>query len=159
MGIDPRQFRQHIISPALELLDLQGVAAAELLLATAAQESRMGRYIKQLGSGPALGVFQMEPATYHDIWQNYLAYKPAISKRLAGRWPEQPPPEQMVTDLLLAAVMCRLHYRRVAKPLPAPGNIPAMAAYWKKYYNTPAGAGSEQEFIRNWQRHIQGESP
>jgi len=40
-----------------------------LLLATAAIESDCGYYIKQV-NGPALGIWQMEPATHDDIWEN-----------------------------------------------------------------------------------------
>ncbi|MBF0455209.1 MAG: hypothetical protein HQL72_10395 [Magnetococcales bacterium] len=135
---------------------MEGRGAEALLLGTAAQESALGRYLRQLGSGPALGVFQMEPATYRDIWQNYLAYQPRIVQRLAVRWPREPEPEEMVTDLLLAAVMCRLHYRRVARALPDEQDVAGLAAYWKRYYNTVLGAGTEAEFRQNWRSHVAG---
>ena len=47
--------------------------AENLLMGTAAQESALGEYIRQLGNGPALGIFQMEPETFDDIVRNYLA--------------------------------------------------------------------------------------
>lgn len=47
----------------------------ELLLLTCAAESAMGKYIMQVG-GPARGIFQMEPNTEKDIWENWLKYKP-----------------------------------------------------------------------------------
>jgi hypothetical protein len=52
--------------------------------------------------------------------------------------------------------MCRLHYRRVPEPLPDAEDINGLAAYWKKYYNTKAGRGSESEFIINWYNLVQG---
>ncbi len=152
MGMNAEQFRQYVIRPALVWLGMDSPAAEALLLGTAAQESGLGCYLRQVGGGPALGVFQMEPATYRDIWSRFVATRPEIAGRLASRWPQTPEPEAMVTDLFLAAVMCRLHYRRVTAPLPEADDIAGLAAYWKRHYNTPAGAGSEAEFLRNWRR-------
>ena len=45
--------------------------AENLIMGTAAQESGF-TYIKQLGGGPALGMFQVEPATAEDILFRYL---------------------------------------------------------------------------------------
>ncbi|MBF0127000.1 MAG: hypothetical protein HQM02_07290 [Magnetococcales bacterium] len=146
-------FRHNVIRPALALLDMGSGSAEALLLGTAAQESGLGHYLRQVGGGPALGVFQMEPATYHDIWRHVILPNPPVVQLLQPRWPRQPPPDDLVTDLLLAAVMCRLHYRRVKAALPEADDLPGLARYWKRHYNTPAGAGTEAEFIRNWQQH------
>ncbi|MEO5363434.1 MAG: hypothetical protein H7838_07400 [Magnetococcus sp. DMHC-8] len=148
--INPKQFTRCVIAPAMALLEMESPGARALLLGTAAQESGLGHYLRQVGGGPAVGVFQMEPATYHDIWNNFIANRPEIQKKLAQYWPTQPDPERMATDLLLAAVMCRLHYRRVSAPIPQADDLVGLARYWKKYYNTPMGRGSEEEFIRNW---------
>jgi hypothetical protein len=43
--------------------------------------------------------------------------------------------------------MCRLHYRRVAEPLPAAKDTEAMAAYWKAHYNTPLGKGTVEKAL------------
>lgn len=148
--IDPKQFGRYVIAPALTLLGMDSPEARALLLGTAAQESGLGRYLRQVGGGPAMGVFQMEPATYHDIWRNFINNRPEIKQKLAERWPVEPAPEEMMTDLLLAAVMCRLHYRRVSTSIPGADDLTGLARYWKKHYNTPMGRGSVDEFIRNW---------
>lgn len=158
MSINTNHFRLNIIHPALEVLKMNSPSATALLLGTAAQESGLGHYLRQVGGGPALGVFQMEPTTYHDIWRNCINVRPDISQRLVHRWPVQPQPEEMITDLLLAAVMCRLHYWRVTAKLPEPNDIQGLANYWKQYYNTPKGAGTEAEFIRNWHLHVENKS-
>jgi len=133
---------------------MYSVAASELLLGTAIQESRL-TYLVQLGGGPALGVFQMEPATFKDIWINYLAFRPSISKSvqsIAGVGAaEHATAEQMVWHLAFAAAMCRVHYRRVPEAMPPAGDRPAQAEYWKEYYNTPLGAGTAEEYIENWE--------
>src|SRR6056300_1676988 len=75
--LDPAQFRSQIIIPALDVLGLNSKAAQELLLGTAIQESRL-TYLKQIGGGPALGLYQIEPATHHDLYANYLSYRPLL---------------------------------------------------------------------------------
>jgi len=145
-----QQFIDHVIVPALNAIGLNSQAAQELVLGTALQESNL-YYLKQLGAGPAMGLFQMEPATHDDIWTHYLIYKP----RLAGKVhtiSAQQTPEELIGNLWYAAAMCRIHYLRVKAPLPEAGDIDAQAAYWKKYYNTPLGAGMVEEYMENWKR-------
>ena len=115
----------------------------------------MGRYLKQVGDGPALGIFQMEPTTYLDIWDNYLRFRPALQQRMAERWPMQPEATEMMTDLFLAAVLCRLHYRRIPAPLPRADDLPGLARYWKRHYNTLGGRGTETEFTDNWKWYME----
>ena len=79
--LDPNQFTKHIIRPALEAIDLYSKAAEELLLGTAIQESRLV-YLKQIGGGPALGLFQMEPATELDLVKNYIWYRPELHAKM-----------------------------------------------------------------------------
>lgn len=146
--IDVEQFRELIIRPALKKIKLWSPAAEELLLGTALQESRL-MYIKQLGKGPALGVFQMEPATHNDIWKNYLKYKPDLARDVA-QLSHTVNPRSLVSDLLYAAAMTRIHYLRVPVALPAEGDFEGQAAYWKEYYNTYLGAGTEEEYLESW---------
>ncbi|WP_299576711.1 hypothetical protein [uncultured Sunxiuqinia sp.] len=127
--------------------------AVNLLMGTAAQESHLGQYIQQLGSGPALGIFQMEPATFRDIIENYLYYKPALlSQVLKVCNVQHLEPECLKYNLRVAIVFCRLHYLR--NPEKIPNTIEGMAKYWKKYYNTHLGKGTEQEFILNYRRLV-----
>lgn len=145
------QFIEFVIQPTLAHLELGGRAAEELLLGTAIQESRV-HYLHQVGGGPAQGVFQMEPATHADIWQNYLAYKPDLAKKvneLSLLGPGDIP--QMTGNMYYAAAMCRVHYRRVPKALPEAGDLEAQADYWKEFYNTFLGAGTVDEYIENYQ--------
>lgn len=150
--LDVRQFRDLIVRPVLQALDAYSDAAEALLLGTAAQESRFV-YLRQLGGGPALGLYQMEPATHDDIWNNYLRYRNDLSGRV-NRWlvPGHDRHDQLVWNLAYATAMCRMHYRRVPVALPAANDVAGLAAYWKAHYNTAGGAGSEAEFIENFDR-------
>ncbi len=123
-------------------------------MGTAAQESHL-EYVKQLGDGPALGLFQMEPATHQDIWANFLEYRPAIVasiRNAIGYNGGVPSAQRMIWDLRYAAIMCRIHYLRVPEALPASDDIWAQAAYWKQHYNTELGAGTIEEFVDNYRR-------
>ena len=152
MSIDPKQLRG-LIARVLDGRRLHSHAAMELLMGTAAQESCLGTYLHQI-RGPALGIFQMEPATEADIWQNYLRYKPALadavrqvsSVAVPSAW-------ALETNLAYQIIMARLHYYRVREPLPDPGDIEALGRYWKKYYNTAAGRGTVEEFVANYRRN------
>jgi hypothetical protein len=150
--LDIPQFRQYILQPALEDIGLYSLAAEELLLGTAIQESRL-TYLKQLGGGPAVGVFQMEPATHDDIWENYLQYHQELSD-LVRTIEDSVDAAYMISDLCYAAAMCRVHYYRVSEALPDAGDTITQAAYWKEYYNTPLGAGTAQEYLENWNKYI-----
>lgn len=151
MGLDREQFVDLIIGPTLEALGLHSLSAIELLLGTALQESRLC-WLHQLGGGPALGVYQMEPNTHKDIWENYLAYRPALAQRIPHIGAMKPHPMMMVGNLWYATAMARIHYLRAPEALPAAGDLEGQAAYWKKYYNTELGAGTVDEYIRNWNR-------
>lgn len=150
--MDARQLRELIVKPALEEVGLHSDAAEDLVMGTAAQESHL-MYVKQLGGGPALSLFQIEPATYNDYWENYLAYQADLVTeiRAACGFEGTPEPTRLVWDLKFASIMCRVHYRRISSPLPMHGDLPGYAAYWKKYYNTIHGAGTEEEFIENYE--------
>lgn len=149
--MDAKQLRIEIVRPALQSIDMHSEAAENLVMGTAAQESRL-KYVRQLGGGPALSLFQMEPETYNDLWANYLDYRAdvsaAIRKSLSTH--TTPPAERLKWDMRLGAIMCRVHYRRRPEPLPDAGDVWGMAAFWKQHYNTVLGAGTEQEFVDNY---------
>lgn len=153
MSIDKDQLRELIIRPTLEELDMWSPAAEDLLMGTAAQESRLGTYVKQYGAGPALGIYQMEPLTHKDIWVNYLSYREEISSKLYQMIMTEttiPDDRHLVVNLEYATAMARVQYLRVPESLPKQGDIKGYAKYWKQYYNTPLGAGTVNEFVENY---------
>ncbi|HAS6480579.1 TPA: hypothetical protein GRR64_23770 [Vibrio parahaemolyticus] len=154
--MDAKQLTTLVVRPTLKQLGLYSRSAEQLIVGTIYQESR-AKYLKQLGTGPALGVIQMEPATYQDIWNNYLAYK----RNLANQITElasmasldedmRPDVSQLVTNLSFAVAMCRAHYLRQKPALPAADDIEGLAQYWKDHYNTHLGAGTVDEFKENF---------
>jgi len=144
---------RQLVENTLKQLELYSEEATELLLGTSAQESAFGRYRRQLGNGPALGIFQMEPNTFYDICINFLAYKTDLRiKIMKISGVEKLDAKDLETNDILAACMCRVHYLRQKGAIPT--NLEGWAAYWKKYYNTPLGRGTEQEFITNYKKYV-----
>ena len=144
-------FRDETVVPALNAISLYSQAAAELLLGTALQESKLV-YRRQIGGGPARGLFQMEMPTHDDIFTNYLKYRSTL--RNAVLQLKSSPTAKAVDELTdndaYATAMARVLYKRAPKALPKAGDVAAMAAYWKQYYNTPLGAGTVDQYIASW---------
>ena len=148
------QFRMNVVRPVLEAISGHSMAAENLVLGTALQESNL-HYLRQLAEGPARGLFQMEPATHDDIWDNYLAYRNELAGQVSAFLvPGRDRVEQLVWNLGYACAMCRVHYQRVPEPLPDATDIQGLAAYWKRHYNTAQGKGTIQEFAEKFEQAI-----
>ncbi len=143
--LDPGQFRRLVIHPALQAIGLYSPAAERLLLGTALTESGLRR-LHQV-DGPALGIFQIEPATHADVWANYLAYRENLASRVASLASEQPRLDQLVWNLAYATAIARLIYYRRPEPLPAAADLAGLARYWKAHFNSALGAGSAEDFL------------
>ncbi|MBF0181341.1 MAG: hypothetical protein HQM03_15065 [Magnetococcales bacterium] len=154
MGLNPHQLREYIIRPVLQRLDLWSEAAEELVLGTGIQESGLV-HLRQLGGGPARGLWQMEPNTHNDIWNNFLHFRNKLGLRILGPY-TKPDPMRLTWDLAYACAMCRVHYLRCPDALPEAGDIDGQARLWKKVYNTPLGAGTVEEYLSNWHRIMGG---
>lgn len=153
--LDCSQFRSLILEPVLSKLQLYSKNAEELLVFTCAAESLGGTLLHQI-KGPALGIFQMEPNTYTDIWVNYIRNRNKLATLMAlnmgcSRIPEV---ERMIYDLHFAAAMARIHYARVIENLPDAANVDAIWDYYKKYYNTELGKAKKEDAVKKYQAFI-----
>jgi hypothetical protein len=158
---NPKGFVNDVITPVLNGLKLDSgnlQAPIELMLGTAIQESGLSARV-QYGGGPALGLFQMEPNTHNDIWNNFLKYRSALAAAVQAFLAGSPQASATLQNNdRYAAAMARVHYNRMGQivgkePLPKAGDIPGMAAYWKAYYNTPQGGGTAAQFVGNWEAY------
>ena len=136
-----------IIKLALQHLGLDSEDARSLIYNTGKAESDY-KTLQQYGGGPALGFFQMEPATCRDIWDNYVMYRPKYRDKLYALGFDEGTLEFcLLSNVGLQAALCRLHYRRVPSPLPKAGDLEAQAKYWKEFYNTRLGKGTIEHFM------------
>lgn len=138
------------IERALERFHLPGdEAVVRLLLMIAAHESGGFHFCKQVG-GPALGLFQMEPATYRATIE-YLERTgrfSALSRRLS--------PERMVIDVEFAAAFARAYLSSFPESLPDADDLEALARYAKKYWNTEAGKATAEKYLNDFKKYVWG---
>lgn len=158
MSFNCEQLRDVIIRPTLQALGLDSPAATNLLLGTCAQETLLGKYLVQVGIGfkGGIGIYQMQKASYQMIWERMVAGNRPMQARmkLLLNYAGMPPAERLASDLVLATAMTRLYYYAINAPLPAADDIPGLAAYWKKWYNTASGKGTEQQFVQNYEAYV-----
>lgn len=148
------QFRARVIRPTLDHLGMHSLAAELLLVGTALVESRL-TYLTQIGGGPALGLFQIEPETHDDVWRNFLAFRDRLAAQvevLAAPWPARE--QQLVTNPAYACAIARLVYWRAPEELPGPSDIAGLAGYWRRYYNTLHGKGREEDFVNIFKQYV-----
>ena len=149
MSLNRKQFEaaiREVLATAPRSID--GDAAVRLLLGTAAQESGFGTYLKQI-SGPACGVFQIEPTTAE--WLEDSArqdFKLWLLPFRAGH----SIPWALKYHLDYSIAMCRMRYLKVKEPIPH--TLERQAAYWKQYHNTAQGKGTIEEYISNYKKYI-----
>lgn len=145
-----QDLREYVIRPVLESLSLYSKSAEELLVFTAATESLMGYHLHQV-KGPAVGIYQMEPTTHDDIWNNYLDYREIAA--IVVDWAVCRSAQEMIWNLAYATAMARVHYYRFPEKLPSATDKEALAAYWKRAYNTPEGKGSVEKALCDYYRY------
>jgi len=131
---------------------LNSISAINLLMGTAAQESKMGRYLYQLGKGPARGIFQIEPATEEDILNRFVMHSHSMQEVMEhlGICNSE---FNLAGNLNYQIIIARLKYWSIPEKLPEADDIDGLARYWKKYYNTELGKGTVKEFKENYRRY------
>jgi len=145
MSLNLKQFRDYIVAPTLREIGLYSKSAERLVIGTALTESRL-EYVKQI-NGPALGIYQCEPATHKDIVDNFLMYRLPLMKKLAPFNVDFADHSQLTYNLKYATAICRIHYLRDPNPLPEQNDILGMAETWKRCYNTHRGKGTVEDFL------------
>lgn len=153
--LDCSQFRSLIVEPVLSKLRVYSKNAEELLVFTCAAESLGGTLLQQI-KGPALGIYQMEPNTYTDIWVNYIRARNQLATLMALHFGcnKIPDIERMIYDLHYATAMARIHYLRMPGNLPDAKDVDGMWDYYKKYYNTEKGKAKKEDSIKKYQDFI-----
>jgi hypothetical protein len=133
--------------------------AEELLMATCANESNLGRYRTQAKGGPGRGIYQIEVATFNDIWANYLKYHNDLASKVKALNNDiQGTADDLVNNDRYATAMCRVHYMRCPGVLPSAGDLDGIWQYYKRFYNTPEGAAVESIFKYKYQQYVLGDS-
>lgn len=152
--INIEELALHVVKPTLDQIGLNQPGALELVVGTALVESGL-THLMQVG-GPAIGLWQMEPATFKDCFNNFLVYHQDLEQkvRYLGLNNGLNDPNQMAGNLFLGAAMCRIKYLRSPAALPAPSDAAGMAHLHKTVYNSALGAANEAVNIPRFQTVI-----
>lgn len=151
---DITQFRENILTPTLDGLQIRDNNLKELLVFTCAVESAGGTYVKQI-KGTALGIYQIEPATFSDLWHNFIIRNPPLVNLLTLNLNlhRVPDPLELITDLKLATVTCALFYQwKNVKVLST--DEQELWMNYKKYYNTEKGKAEMEPSIKAYRKFI-----
>ncbi len=146
--LDVNQFREVIVLPALHGLQLYTKELAELLVFTCAVESAGGTYIKQI-HGPAVGIFQIEPAVFTELWVNCIIRNPSYINLLTMNFHvhQMPKPDELMTDLKLSAAICGLYYKwKKVNPLQMDAEY--LWGLYKEFYNTKNGKAEHETSLK-----------
>lgn len=155
MATDIGQLTALVIVPTLKYLNPEipfSNSAVKLLQMTLAHESNCGQYIAQLG-GPALGIYQMEPATEMDIERNFLDYREDIQYMVdqTGHCVNK------ISSLLnpvYATAMARVHYYRDKEALPDAKDLIGLANYAKRVWNTEEGKATSRDYYAAFEKYV-----
>lgn len=156
MSFDKEQFR-NLVRDTLNHIDEFipfSEDAVELLMLTCAQESLLGKYIEQV-NGPAIGIFQIEPATHQDLVL-YIAREMKKLDYFIDNYVASPSDEvfdSLKINLVYQIILARVFYYRFSEPLPSKDDVRAMAEYYKKYYNTHLGKATVEEAVDRYYRY------
>jgi hypothetical protein len=126
--------------------------ALYLMTCTALVESKL-THIKQMPSGPALGFFQVEWATYLDVVR-YLEKNRKLFTLILyycerDHFPMKTPTH--MCDMVLNVLIARVKYYMQPEPLPTSLDAHGLANYYKKYYNTYKGDAVIDTFVKAYQ--------
>ena len=148
------QFREDIVLPSLHALQMYTKEFAELLVFTCATESAGGTYVKQI-HGPAVGIFQIEPASLTDLWVNFIVRNPSYMNLLTMNFGvhRMPMPIDLITDLKLATAICALFYKRHKVNVISTEPSDLWDIY-KKYYNTELGKAEKDTSLKAYSKFI-----
>ena len=159
------QIKTFVIEPTLQRMGSKYATrvAVQLLLDTIAVESQ-GKHIDQRLSstdetlGPAIGLYQIEPATHHDVFVNFLLGSAKHSmlrmKVLELRADHPDPHTQLATNLSYATAVARTIYFRAPEALPDEFDLDGIWEYYKKHWNSFLGATDKEQFMWHHRAHV-----
>jgi hypothetical protein len=153
--VSSKQLRELVIQPALHSIGLWSQQAENLLVMVAAHESNGGDYVAQI-NGPAVGIYQMEPAAYNALWSRVLRgnidkYVILGSKILfACHFLAKPDATEMIWNMKYASMMARAFFLPNREPIPT--DIEELSRYAKKYWNTEAGKATPEKYLGAYYR-------
>ena len=141
------KYIEEVVEEVLYRLEAYSEDAMALVMRTGMAESGF-KTLKQYGGGPALGFWQVEPATAKDVVDNYLKYRDKKMNTLKFMgFIDDNIEFSLQSNIAVQAAFCRLCYMRDKHAIPPKEDIEAQAKYWKRVYNTHLGKGTIKHFL------------
>ena len=155
----PKVLVDYFIKPACDYIaeycpKCNGRNSIQFMLAVAAQESHCGLYFKQL-TGPARGIWQVEPASSQDVIENYVSHKNGLADLLHAMYSPVLKYAHIQSPLYNCAI-ARLIVYRYPEAMPAYDDRFGMWEMYKHRYNSVSGAATKDEWDRNWDNYVAG---
>ena len=124
--------------------------AVDMLLETAAAETGLGS-VPDPTQGAGMGLTQFDRLPFDDIKRRSMGQRDKILDELKidislVEW------EHLRYNQFLSLLFTRLLYR--LRPEPIPVSREGRAVYWKQFYNTEAGAGTVEHYMKMCARFL-----
>tara|TARA_R110000787_G_scaffold141312_3_gene254793 strand:+ start:1208 stop:1741 length:534 start_codon:yes stop_codon:yes gene_type:complete len=157
--MDAKDFREQIVQPTLKFMNkyipgMNSEAAENLMVGTAIMESDISYLVQK--NGPALGVYQVEPATFIDITQRYFGSSQFRAEFASMFWDlgytGTTNEEHLIFDLRYATIIARIKYFMSPKPLPDAEDIHALGHYWDDNYNGNPDVGTADQWEAKYRK-------
>jgi hypothetical protein len=134
---------------------LYSAEAEEILLMIAAHESGLGKKLFQMGGGPGRGLFQVEPATMRDNYDNFIDARPSLARQIhAVSGVDGDDAAQLTYNPIYGAIHARIWLYRRPGRLPPAHDLPALAEYAKLHYNSAIGAATPEKYLTDYHRLV-----
>lgn len=146
----------HLKDTATAVVDCIGgekLHATAMLLETCAAETGCGAYRDPTPDGAGRGVGQTDLGTFEFLKAKYQDND--IAKRIESRFGirlSRVNHDDLDYNPLLSLIFVRLRYWMVTQPIPK--TLAERAAYWKLHYNSKAGKGTPEHYIKQVQTHL-----
>ena len=120
--------------------------AKDLLIETAKAETGAGTIRDRTPNKYGVGLMQFDRVGFDNVrlkamhkWRDKVLRELHIDMKLVEY-------EHLIYNPLLSVLWARLYYLLIPEPIPK--TIEERARYWKKYYNTEAGKGTPEHYLR-----------
>jgi len=141
--------RHLVIRDTLKYLNDWSMAAENLLLGTAAQESGLGGWHE----GRRVGLYHITPAMHRAVWDKYLINNPPLASEIRGMAGQhsflKSPHGELITNLKYATAIAWMVYRRSGQKLPAANNLVELGKFWHRHFH-PKAQGTVADFVSNY---------
>ena len=156
----PKVLVDYFIRPACDYIseycpNCNGPNSVQMMLAIAAQESHCGMYFKQVGGGPARGVWQVETRSSEDVLENFVAHKNGLADLLMSMYSPVLKYAHIQSPLYNCAI-ARLILYRYPEAMPDLDDKDGMWEFYKHRYNSEYGAAEQHEWDKNWDMFVAG---